>query len=122
MEIVYRSRSTEASLNQYMHYGHMVLFNYFGDFFHNFTYPSTQIPLDFPLSNISANISLHFSTGDSTTNQKDIAKLQSKVKSIIHTQMLEDVNFFHGDFSISINAHEKVYQNILNTWQKYSSC
>lgn len=122
MESVYACRSSDVSINQYIHGGHLFLFNYFGDFFHNFTFPSTQIPPDFPLANISANISVHFSTGDTTSHPKDVAKLQSKVKSIIHVQMLEDDNFGHADFALGINAHKKVYANILSTWRKHVSC
>lgn len=122
MEFVYGCRSSSISLSQFMHYGQLILFNYFGEFIRNFTYPGTQIPNDFPLSNISANVTLHFSIGDSTTPQIEIAKLQSKLKSIVHTQMIEDENFGHSDFALGNTAHEIVYTNILSTWKQYSAC
>lgn len=122
MEVVYRCRTSGVSINQYMHAGQNSLFNYFGEFMRNFTYPRTEIPPDYPMSNIFAKLSLHFSTGDLTTPQIAITKLQSKIESIVHTQTIDDENFDHINFALSVTAHEKVYSKILSTWEKYSAC
>lgn len=119
MELVYKCRLSTAPMNSFIHYGQIIHFNYFGEFMQNLTYPvdeTTLVPPDFPLSKISSCITLHYSHGDGATNPKDIAQLQSKVKSIAYTQIVDDNKFSHVDFGTGITAYKLVYEYIVQFW------
>lgn len=102
-----------------MHYGELIEYGFFGEFVPNTIDPKAfRNTCNFPLSKISAPITLHVSTGDAFTNTKDIAKLRSKVKSIVYEQTIDDPTFGHSDFVNSVNANWIVYKHIAKLWKK----
>lgn len=103
-----------------MHYAEEVKYGFFGEFVPNTIDPEAfRHTCNFPLSRISAPITIHLSTGDKTTNKADIAKLRSKVKSIVYKQTVDDPTFAHTDFLNSANANKLVYKYIAKFWQKF---
>lgn len=120
MDLLNYCRASTAPINSYIHYGQLSYFNYFGEFIRNLSYPfdpATPVPADFPLSNISACITLHYSHGDGATNTLDMFQLKSKVKSIEYTQLIDDEQFSHVDFT-GIKANKLVYEYIVKFWEE----
>lgn len=121
MEPVYACRSSGNSIDQDMHYGQVIFYNYFGDFIQNMSYPvltATKRPPDYPLSIINSTVTLHIALADPATNTLDIAELQLKMK-IAHVQIVSDPNFVHTDFTFGIYAHELVYDYIVAFWKSH---
>lgn len=111
---------SNTSINQFMHYGELIEYGFFGEFVQNTVdREAFRNTCNFPLSKISAPISLHISRGDATSNRTDIAKLRSKVKSILYEQIVGDPTFAHSDFVNSVNVDKLVFKYIIEFWKKH---
>lgn len=124
MTTIYQCRSSGGGINEYLQYAENAYFNYFGDYIPDLTYPdlsSTKAPPDFPLWKINSSITLHIAVRDPVTNPLDIARLQSKIKTITYTQIVDDDDFTHSDFVFGMNTYRVVYERIVQYWQT-SSC
>lgn len=123
MKPVFDCLSSGISMNQAMHFAELTKYGHFGEFVQNTINPDAFKKLKhYHLSKITAPITLHYSpVGDPTTNPKDIAKLRSKVKSIVYEQVVTDETFMHNDFSKGISANRLVYDYIIKSWEKHAN-
>lgn len=124
MTTIYECRTSGAAVNEYLQYAENAYFDYFGNYTPNLLFSdlsSTKVPPDYRLSNIDSSITLHVSQNDPVTHPLDVAKLQSKIKAITFTQIIDDPNFTHSDFMFGINTYRIVYERIIQYWRA-SSC
>ncbi|XP_031635425.1 lipase 3-like [Contarinia nasturtii] len=118
LELVYGCHNSGAALNQFLHYGECVKYQYFGMYIQE---PgiNPMIPDDFPLQNIKAKITLHYSAADPVADPQDVLELQSKLSNVCFSKEVDLKTFDHNDFAIAIHANELVYTDIVNAWKSY---
>ncbi|XP_031631496.1 gastric triacylglycerol lipase-like [Contarinia nasturtii] len=97
------------SVNQLVHFGQWLVYNYMGPMKPTFTHPT---PGDYPLDDIKIPIQLFYSRNDPHTNPIDIEILQSKLPN--QMEIHEVLQFNHVDFLWSINANTLVYSKIVS--------
>lgn len=106
-----------SSTTQFLHYGQLIKFDYFGRRMKNSSEP---VPEDFPLDKITAPLSIHYSPVDSFTDPKDMNRLISKLINVsdLHVQVINDTLFNHADFIWGINAADLVYSDVIKFFAK----
>lgn len=117
---VYACSQSGASTNQLMHYAELAKYGHFGQFVFDIINPAAfKNTNNYTLSNITAPITLHYSLGDATFSLEQLAKLSSKVNSIVYKQVVSEPTFAHGDFTLGMTANELVYKYIVYAFENY---
>lgn len=102
-------------MNQYIHYGECVRFQYFGKYIED-PVSDPKIPENFNLNNIRAKITLHYGAADPLANPANVIALQSKIPNVCFSKLVDSPTFDHADFAIAIHANSLVYVDIVNAW------
>ncbi|KAG8180335.1 hypothetical protein JTE90_016369 [Oedothorax gibbosus] len=111
-----------TSVKSIAHYGQLVVSKKFAKFDYgkkNHLHYNQTTPPEYDLSKITAPVALMWSQNDELADPDDVAILQSKLKSVVHSYCVPVPAFNHYDFAIAMDAHEVLYNEVLRLLKEY---
>lgn len=103
-----------CAVNQLLHFLQGCKYGIFGPYLNG-----TNVSKNFKLEQVTAPIIIHHSTADETADPTDVKRLASELTGSSDLRVVEIQDLTHIDPLWGINAHEIIYQAILDFFKKH---